>query len=70
MWLGRYSTWFEIGPVSEVSLGNIQSRRPQQGFVDHVVTPMPGAGWLVAEDFLDEKLILPFERRFEKKWRE
>ena len=63
-----YSTWFEIGPVSEASLGNIQSRRPQQGFVDHVVTPMIGTGWLVAEDFLDEKLILPFERRFENKW--
>ena len=41
-----YSTWFEIGPVSEASLGNIQSRRPRQGFVDHVLTPMIGTGWL------------------------
>jgi len=63
-----YSTWFEIGPVSEASIGNIQSKRPQQGFVDHVVTPLVGTGWLVAEDFLDEKLILAFERRFENKW--
>jgi hypothetical protein len=59
-----YSTWFEVGPVSEASIGKIQSRRPQQGFVDHVVTPVIGTGWLVAEDFLDEKVILPFENRF------
>lgn len=59
-----YSTWFEIGPLSEASIGKIQSRRPQQGFVDHVVTPVIGTGWLVTEDFLDEKVILPFERRF------
>ena len=60
-----YSTWFEIGPVSEASVGKIQGRRPQQGFVDHVITPVVGTGWLIAEDFLDEKIILPFERRFE-----
>lgn len=60
-----YSTWFEVGPVSEASIGKIQSRRPQQGFVDHVITPVVGTGWLIAEDFLDEKVILPFERRFE-----
>jgi len=63
-----YSTWFEIGPVSEASIGNVQSRRPQQGYVDHVITPVIGTGWLIAEDFLDEKLILPFERRFQNKW--
>ena len=63
-----YSTWFEIGPFSEASIGKIQSRRPQQGFVDHVVTPVIGTGWLVAEDFLDEKVILPFERRFQSTW--
>lgn len=62
-----YSTWFEVGPVSEASIGKIQSRRPQQGFVDHVITPVVGTGWLVAEDFLDEKVILPFERRFENR---
>jgi hypothetical protein len=63
-----YSTWFEIGPLSEASIGNIQSRRPQQGFVDHVVTPVIGAGWILAEDFLDEKVILPFERRFKNQY--
>ena len=63
-----YSTLFEIGPLSEASIGKVQARRPQQGFVDHVVTPIIGTGWLIAEDFLDEKVILRFEERFENKW--
>jgi hypothetical protein len=63
-----YSSFFELGPISEASIGKIQSRRPQQGFVDHVVTPIIGTGWLIAEDFLDEKIVLPFERRFQNNW--
>jgi len=63
-----YSEWFELGPFSEASIGKIQSRRPQQGFVDHVVTPLIGTGWLITEDFLDEKIVLPFENRFENRW--
>jgi len=62
-----YSTWFEIGPISEASIGNVQSYRPQQGFVDHAVTPLIGTGWLIVEDFFDEKLILPLERRFDNR---
>ena len=34
-----YSAQFEIGPLSEESIRAIQSRWPQQGMVDHVVTP-------------------------------
>ena len=34
-----YSVQFEIGPLSEASLGHIQATYPAQGFVDHVVTP-------------------------------
>lgn len=63
-----YSTLFEVGPVSEASIGKIQERRPQQGFVDHVVTPIIGTGWLITEDLLDEKVVLRFEERFENKW--
>src|SRR5262245_9777560 len=43
-----YSTQFEIGPLSEASIGAIQAVYPQQGFVDHVITPSGGLGWLVA----------------------
>jgi len=63
-----YSSLFELGPVSEASIGKIQSRRPQQGFVDHVVTPIIGTGWLIAEDIVDEKIVLRLEERFENKW--
>jgi len=35
-----YGIQFEIGPLSEASLGQIQAHYPQQGFVDQVVTPV------------------------------
>lgn len=58
-----YSVQFEIGPVSEASIGNIQSLYPQQGFVDHIVTPIIGTGWILAEDTVDKYLITNFERK-------
>ena len=63
-----YSTQFEIGPISEASIGTIQSRYPQQGFVDHVATPVIGLTWQMAEDALDRFLIRKFEDRFENVW--
>lgn len=58
-----YSTQFEIGPFSEASIGHIQSLYPQQGFVDHVVTPTLGVGgWMLAEDVVDRYLIRRFEQ--------
>lgn len=61
MWV--YSTQFEIGPYSEAAIGRIQARYPQQGFVDHVVTPVLGLGWQVTEDVLDKYLISTLERK-------
>jgi hypothetical protein len=58
-----YSVQFEIGPVSEASIGKIQAIYPQQGFVDHIVTPIIGTGWLIAEDTLDKYVIARFEER-------
>lgn len=59
-----YSAQFEVGPISEASIGSIQSRFPQQGFVDIVATPTLGLGWMVAEDALDKYVIAPLERKF------
>lgn len=59
-----YSTQFEIGPLSEASIGKVQSVYPQVGFVDHVVTPVIGTGWMIAEDAIDKYLIRRFEDRF------
>ncbi len=61
MWV--YSTQFEIGPLSEASIGNIQRYYPQQGYVDHAVTPAVGMLWMLGEDALDRFLVIPFERR-------
>jgi opacity protein-like surface antigen len=56
-WAWAYSALFEIGPLSEASLGRVQSYFPQQGFVDQIVTPVIGTSWLLAEDFLDKYVI-------------
>ncbi len=63
-----YSTQFEIGPVSEASLGAIQAVFPQQGFVDHVITPSIGLGWMVAEDVMDKYLIKRIEAGAQNRW--
>lgn len=57
-----YSELFEIGPVSEASIGHTQATYPQQGFVDHVITPAMGLGWMIAEDAVDRMLIERIER--------
>jgi hypothetical protein len=65
-WL--YSTQFEIGPLSEASLGQVQSLYPQQGFVDHVVTPVIGTGWMIAEDWIDKAIVKRVEDRVQTPW--
>jgi hypothetical protein len=60
-----YSAQFEIGPLSEATIGAIQSRHPQQGFVDHVVTPTIGTLWMLGEDILDRYVIRRVEGRTE-----
>jgi hypothetical protein len=58
---------FEIGPASEASIGKIQASFPQQGFVDHVITPFVGSGWMLAEDALDRYVIERFEQKFQNR---
>lgn len=58
-----YSEQMEIGPISEATIGNVQAAYPQQGLVDHVVTPAIGLGWMIAEDALDRYLVRFVERR-------
>jgi hypothetical protein len=57
-----YSTQFELGPISEASLGNVGIDRRSSGAVDLVVTPLGGLGVMVAEDAMDRFVI----RRAEK----
>ena len=63
-----YSVLFEIGPISEASIGNIQAYYPEQGFVDHVVTPVIGLAWSITEDALDQYFIRYLESRTSNTW--
>jgi hypothetical protein len=63
-----FSEQFEIGPLSEASIGHIQKDFPQQGFVDHVVTPSVGLGWMIAEDAVDRYIVLPIENATTNKY--
>jgi hypothetical protein len=56
-----FSEQFEIGLLSEASIGHIQAQFPQQGFVDPVITPIVGFGWMVGEDALDRYVVRPIE---------
>ncbi len=59
---------FEIGPISEATIGKIQNDYPQQGFVDHVITPSLGLFWMVGEDAIDRYLIERIERWTHNPW--
>jgi hypothetical protein len=67
-WAALFSTQFELGPISEASLGNVGLKRRDKSknpmaLVDLVVTPTVGTAWLVGEDMLDRHVV----RRIETK---
>jgi hypothetical protein len=58
-----FSEQFEVGPISEASIGQIQRYCCQYGFVDHVITPNGGLVWMLAGDALDRYVTVPIENR-------
>jgi hypothetical protein len=54
---GIYSVQFEIGPLSEASIGNVGLRPETAGWVDYVVTPAGAFGFMIAEDALDRYVV-------------
>lgn len=56
-----YSLQFEIGPLSEASIGNVGKRPETAGWVDYVVTPVGGFAFMLAEDALDRYFVRWFE---------
>ena len=64
-----FSTQWELGPLSEASLGNI-GKKPFENsphpmaWVDIVITPTVGTAWLVGEDMLDRFVICKLENKF------
>jgi hypothetical protein len=61
VWSAVWSTQFEIGPVSEATLGNVgilgDPRYNKMAWVDFVITPTLGTAWVVAEDALDKYVM-------------
>ena len=66
-WAAGYSVQFEIGPLSEASIGNVGMNPATAGWVDHVMTPLGGLGIMVAEDLLDRFVISKMEARTNSK---
>lgn len=65
-WAALFSTQFELGPISEASLGNVGLKRRDKvknpmAWVDLVVTPTVGTAWLVGEDVLDRYVVRRLE---------
>jgi hypothetical protein len=60
-WAAAYSIQFEFGPLSEASIGNVGLRPDTTGWVDHVVTPVGGLAFMVAEDAVDRYFIVRIE---------
>lgn len=69
LWSAAYSTSFELGPLSEASIGNVGMRRGTSGYVDHVITPTGGFGMIIGEDAVDRYLIRKWEDSKSDNWR-
>jgi hypothetical protein len=60
-WSAAYSAQFEIGPLSEASIGNVGKHRPTMAVVDLVVTPVGGFTVMLLEDYLDKRFVSRWE---------
>jgi hypothetical protein len=70
-WAAAFSTYFEIGPIlSEAAIGNEggytyvpgSRKHPKPptnntGWVDFVITPTVGTGWIVLEDVIEREVV-------------
>lgn len=60
-WSAAWSTQFELGPLSEASIGNVgltrRYGRHTMAWVDLVITPTLGTGVVVLEDMADKFLL-------------
>lgn len=65
VWSTAWSTNWELGPVSQSSVGNV-GLYGHQGYVDLVVTPTLGTGWLMSEEAIDRYIIRHLETRGKK----
>lgn len=62
-WSACYSTQFEVGLISESTIGNVGKKAGTSGLSDFVITPAGGFGLMVAEDSVDRHFIRRLEAR-------
>jgi len=73
LWSALYSAEWKLGPISEASIGNTgrflilnksdNRLTTETGTVGLVVTPVGGWIWSMAEDVMDEHVIVRLERK-------
>ncbi len=60
-WSAVWSTQFELGPVSEATIGNVGVKdnygRSSMAWVDMVMTPTAGTGVMIGEDMIDRYIL-------------
>lgn len=60
-WSAAWSTQFELGPLSESSIGNVGLRQRKghstMAYLDLVITPTVGTGVLIGEDAIDKYVL-------------
>lgn len=60
-WSAVWSTQFELGPISEATIGNVSLRQKNghstMAYVDLVMTPVAGTGLVIAEDAVDKYFL-------------
>ena len=62
-WSAAFSLQFEMGPLSEASIGNVGMNPVSRGWVDHVITPAGAFALMVGEDMLDRSFLKWVEAR-------
>ena len=63
LWSAAFSVQFEIGPLSEASIGNVGMNPATTGWTDYVMTPAGGLALIVGEDLLDRSFLKWVETR-------
>lgn len=62
-WSAIYSTQFELGVMSEATIGNVGKKKGTSGYADLIITPTGGLAMIVLEDALDQYLLKKLEHR-------
>jgi hypothetical protein len=57
LWSAAYSVQFEVGPLSEASIGNVGRNPATTGWTDYVITPAGAFALIVGEELVDRSFL-------------